>query len=25
MLKTYKKQGVMMEGGEEFERLKISP
>jgi DNA-binding Lrp family transcriptional regulator len=25
MLKTYKEQGVMMEGGEEFERLKISP
>jgi len=25
MLKTYKEQGVMMDGGEEFERLKISP
>jgi DNA-binding Lrp family transcriptional regulator len=25
MLKTYKEQGVMMEGSEEFERLKISP
>ena len=25
MLRTYKEQGVMMEGGEEFERLKISP
>ena len=25
MLKTYKEQGVMMEVGEEFERLKISP
>jgi len=25
MLKTYKEQGVMMENGEEFERLKISP
>jgi DNA-binding Lrp family transcriptional regulator len=25
MLKTYKEQGVMMEDGEEFERLKISP
>ena len=25
MLKTYKEQGVMMEGDEEFERLKISP
>src|SRR5208282_3169465 len=24
-LKTYKEQGVMMEGGEEYERLKISP
>lgn len=25
MLKTYKEQGVLMEGNEEFERLKISP
>jgi DNA-binding Lrp family transcriptional regulator len=25
MLKTYKEQGVMMEGAEDFERLKISP
>jgi DNA-binding Lrp family transcriptional regulator len=25
MLKTYKEQSVMMEGAEEFERLKISP
>ena len=25
MLKTYKEQGVMMEGNEEFERLKVSP
>ena len=25
MLKTYKDQGVMMEGTEEFERLKVSP
>ena len=25
MLKTYKEQGVMMDSGEEFERLKISP
>jgi len=25
MLKTYKEQGVLMEGGEEVERLKISP
>jgi len=25
MLKTYKEQGVMMEGGEEYERLKVSP
>ena len=25
MLKTYKKQGVLMEGSEESERLKISP
>ena len=25
MLKTYKEQGVLMEGGEEFERLKVSP
>jgi DNA-binding Lrp family transcriptional regulator len=25
MLKTYKEQGVMMEAGEEFERLKVSP
>src|SRR5271155_5338119 len=25
MLKTYKEQAVMMEGAEEFERLKISP
>lgn len=25
MLKTYKEQGVMMEGGEDFERLKVSP
>jgi len=25
MLKTYKEQGVMMEGGEEFEQLKVSP
>jgi DNA-binding Lrp family transcriptional regulator len=25
MLKTYKEQGVMMETGEEFERLKVSP
>ena len=25
MLKTYKEQGVMMEGTEEFERLKVSP
>jgi DNA-binding Lrp family transcriptional regulator len=25
MLKTYKEQAVMMEGGEDFERLKISP
>ncbi len=25
MLRTYKEQGVLMEGGEEFERLKVSP
>jgi DNA-binding Lrp family transcriptional regulator len=25
MLKTYKEQGVLMEGSEEFERLKVSP
>lgn len=25
MLKTYKEQGVLMEGDEEFERLKVSP
>jgi DNA-binding Lrp family transcriptional regulator len=25
MLKTYKEQGVMMDGHEEFERLKVSP
>jgi DNA-binding Lrp family transcriptional regulator len=25
MLKTYKEQGVLMEDGEEFERLKVSP
>jgi DNA-binding Lrp family transcriptional regulator len=25
MLKTYKEQCVMMDGGEEFERLKVSP
>lgn len=25
MLKTYKEQGVMMEGTEEYERLKVSP
>ena len=25
MLRTYKEQGVLMEGGEEFEQLKISP
>ena len=25
MLKTYKEQGVLMDGGEEYERLKISP
>jgi len=25
MLKTYKEQGVLMEGGEEFEQLKVSP
>ena len=25
MLKTYKEQGVLMDGGEEFERLKVSP
>jgi DNA-binding Lrp family transcriptional regulator len=25
MLKTYKEQGVMMDGGEETERLKVSP
>jgi DNA-binding Lrp family transcriptional regulator len=25
MLKTYKEQGVVMDGGEEFERLKVSP
>ena len=25
MLKTYKEQGVMMDGSEEFERLKVSP
>ena len=25
MLRTYKEQGVLMEGAEEFERLKISP
>jgi hypothetical protein len=25
MLKTYKEQAVLMEGGVEFERLKISP
>ena len=25
MLKTYKEQGVMMEGSEEYERLKVSP
>ncbi|MEI6085777.1 MAG: Lrp/AsnC family transcriptional regulator [Verrucomicrobiota bacterium] len=25
MLKTYKEQGVMMEGAEEYERLKVSP
>ncbi len=25
MLKTYKEQCVLMEGGEEFERLKVSP
>jgi DNA-binding Lrp family transcriptional regulator len=25
MLRTYKEQGVMIDGGEEFERLKISP
>jgi DNA-binding Lrp family transcriptional regulator len=24
-LKTYKEQGVLMEGGEDFERLKVSP
>ncbi len=25
MLRTYKEQGVLMEGGEEYERLKVSP
>jgi DNA-binding Lrp family transcriptional regulator len=25
MLKTYKEQGVLVDGGEEFERLKVSP
>ena len=25
MLKTYKEQGVLMDGGEEIERLKVSP
>jgi hypothetical protein len=25
MLKTYKEQGVLMEGAEEQERLKVSP
>jgi DNA-binding Lrp family transcriptional regulator len=25
MLRTYKEQGVLMEGGEEFEQLKVSP
>jgi DNA-binding Lrp family transcriptional regulator len=25
MLRTYKEQGVLMDGGEEFERLKVSP
>ena len=25
MLKTYKEQGVLMDGGEEFERLAVSP
>lgn len=25
MLRTYKEQGVLMEGAEEFERLKVSP
>jgi DNA-binding Lrp family transcriptional regulator len=25
MLKTYKEQGILVDGGEEFERLKVSP
>ena len=25
MLKTYKEQGVLMDGGDEYERLKVSP